>query len=134
MLSVRFVELRAHLLRSLQRGVAKSLGHSVHASKTQQPLSVFFCETAGSHENVEREDNVDPHPYRVLSLGWSNHHDLHRGKSQRLQCLVMRSPFPWNMPVPLTTRHWRSNLCRCQRHSVPDKEAQETLFKLLEIL
>ena len=40
------------------------------------------------------------HPYRVLSLWRSNHHDLHRERSRRRQFLVMRSPVPWHMAVP----------------------------------
>ena len=48
--------------------------------------------------NVLRRQDRFSNPYRVLSLWWSNHLDLHRGWSQRRQFL--RSQIPWNMVVP----------------------------------
>ena len=36
---------------------------------------------------------MDPHPYRVLSLGWSNEHDFHGGRSKhRLRCALTGPP------------------------------------------
>ena len=50
----------------------------------------------------EKKGHMDPHPHRVLSLGWSNNHDLHRGRSKKKkrQFLVMRSHCPLDMAVP----------------------------------
>ena len=53
----------------------------------------FFCKDSRFKEVAKRQKlrktecaeggHVDPLPYRVLSLGWSNKHDLHRGKSKK---------------------------------------------------
>ena len=53
----------------------------------------------------------------VPSLGWSNHHDFHRGRSQRRRFPVMRSPVPGTWTCYRLARHWRTNPCRCRRHT-----------------
>ena len=69
-------------------------------------LLLFFWRLCGSSD-----------PYRVLSLWWSNFHDLHRERSQRRQFLVMRSPVLGTWPYHQTTRHGHTHPCRCQRHT-----------------
>ena len=50
-------------------------------------LSFFVL---GERKRVIRIQRLDL--YRVFSLGWSNHHDLPRERSQRRRIIVLRSP------------------------------------------
>ena len=80
------------------------------------------------------EQDRSSNPYRVLSLGRSNHLDLHRGWSQRRQLLrhaLNNLLETWS--CRLTARHWRTTHCGCKRRrSVEDStgfNANETGWK-----
>ena len=80
-----------------------------------------------AHETKEKT-NSDGRPegredgssiqYRLHSLWWSNHFDLHRDKSQRRQFLkhALTSPLEHGRP-PDGTTFGVQKLCGCQRHT-----------------
>ena len=72
---------------------------SMTVTKTQR-LKRNETKHSGQLKCAEGNQCGSSHPYRVLSLWRSNHHDLHRERSRRRQFLVMRSPVPWHMAVP----------------------------------
>ena len=68
-----------------------------NAARQQGELRITSCGRWWGWNVLRRQDRFS-NPYRVLSLWWTNHLDLHRGWSQRRQFL--RSQIPWNMVVP----------------------------------
>ena len=67
-------------------------------------------------ECAEGRQDRSSNRYRVLSLWRSNHHDLHRGCSHAVNSFVMHQSLrTWS--CHLTTRHWRTHSCGCQRRT-----------------